>query len=94
MNEGKTFIHAKMLVADYTDSVVAPATSTEAVKQFAYAVKDAARINPNITFVVIMPGNLQYGLARMLDSYTHGISWQKHIVRTEAECQKLIELLV
>ena len=80
----------RFVIADYSDVTETLIDGVDVVR-LAWIVLDAARINPHVVLVSIMPEDLQFGLGRMWQGYTAKSPWKISVVRTKAEAESWIE---
>lgn len=88
------FKQVRYIVADYSAASLKLFTHEDVVRASAWP-KRAARINPNITLVALMPQDLEYGMSRMWATYAdyEGNPWKYQHVRSTQEALEIISSL-
>jgi len=74
----------EVIVADHTE-VVSIKSDTRDIKQLAVFFMGACVQNENVAVAVIAPSDHLFGLCRMWEAYTVGISWGLMVFRTHEE---------
>ncbi len=77
----------RIVIADYSDVSKVDLDSLD-VSRLAQIALEAARLNPDILLVAIMPDDLVYGLGRMWQGQTSQIGWKTCIARTQEEAEQ------
>ena len=84
LDNGEAIKKIKVMIVDFTN-VDSLDLSTEDIIRDADATREAARINPNITLIGVVPGTFKIDLSRMWQTYadfSDPLPWKSHVVRT------------
>jgi hypothetical protein len=64
------------------------------IRQLAEMDKEAAAVNPEIKIVVVAPGDLEYGMARMWLAHVDEGELESRVFRTREEADRWIEKIL
>ncbi len=87
--DGKVFAGLLVLVNDYSNATLK--IGKEALLRSVEIADEAARSNPNLTLIGILPKDFDFGLGRMFEGYAVSSPWKSMMVRTREECQQAID---
>ena len=76
----------RIVIADYSDVSKVDLDSLD-VSRLAQIALEAARLNPDILLVAIMPDDLVYGLGRMWQGQASPSGWKMYIARSREDAE-------
>ena len=91
LDDGEALRNARFIVADFTQATLASFSTKDMTGRSVDLIMKTTTFNADLTIVTIAPGNLEYGMIRMLQSYVEDRSpWQSHLVKSRDECDELL----
>lgn len=87
---GAAFKSARFLVVDYADATMKTVMSQD-VRSVVVTANEVKTMNPRLILIWVVPSKLEYGLTRVFQALTEGISWETHTVYSRQEAESLIE---
>ena len=78
------------LISDYSEANLIK-LQPEEVKDVVALDIEANKINPNLVVLLLMPNPLDFGMARMWQSYASPLNWTTHVFKSRAELNKFIK---
>jgi hypothetical protein len=87
--DGTVFDRVRYIVTDYTEGSMKLLSRVD-VLVIARMAKEATDRNPNFSVIGILPGQLEFGIGRILQARTDILGLSTYIVRNRTECEDLI----
>lgn len=83
----------KIMVCDFINASMEKIVGSEVYEDKFFLEKMIA-LNPNLTFIAIVPNDLDYCISLLWKKAHTFISWDTHIVRSTKEAEELIESIL
>ena len=90
---GTVFSKIRFSVGDYTEANMRLLSKSD-IAMMAKMANGAVTKNPEVVIIGIMPGDLEFGISRMLQAKTDRLSIRSFVVRSREECETLIASLL